>query len=89
MAQNVHASGQPDCDETQTVAPVAVAHRDRLDREAVGGAQPQLDRAVGGVLHLVGGQLAQRHRRREPRAQVERQRRELVVALGEPRVAPS
>ncbi len=63
-------------------AAVAVPHRDRLDRVAVGGAQPQLDRAVSGDLLGLDDELAQRCALVERHAQRARQRRDLVPGLG-------
>ena len=70
VAQNVHVSGQPDCEETQIgAAPVAVAHQHGLDRPAVAGVEQRLDGAVGGV-RLVDQPTARRTapRRRAGRA---------------------
>ena len=63
-------------------AAVAVPHRDGLDRVAVGGAQAQLDRAVGGDLLGLDDELAQRCPFVERHAERTRQRRDLVPALG-------
>ena len=63
-------------------AAVAVPHRDGLDRVAVGGAQAQLDRAVGGDLLGLDDELAQRCPFVERHTERTRQRRDLVPALG-------
>src|SRR6202008_170129 len=64
-------------------APVAMAHRDRLDREPVARGEAQLDGAVGRQLRLDGLQLAQRLRIRETAAESGRQRRQLLVVAGQ------
>ena len=64
-------------------APVAMAHRDRLDREAVTGGEAQLDGAVGGPLRLDRFQLAQRLRIGETAPESGRQRGQLLVVAGQ------
>ena len=59
-------------------APVAVAHQHRLDREAVGRAEPGLHRLVRRALLVVERQVGERQLAGEARADGLRERRHLV-----------